>query len=196
MPPLRSTILGLAAAVTLASAPLAAPAPATPEPNADVLAEPARAASRIRLAMRARLACLADELDLTDAQREAIASVLRQHAGVLRERVSDEADARRALWEATARRPTDAGAIQLASEELARAMAEARIAIGGVRDEIRAHLTPEQAARVDQRRDRIAMLIERGLAEDRRDGPARHLGRGFGGRGPDGAATPFGRGPF
>lgn len=112
-----------------------------------------RLVERVGGGLRDRLEQGLDELGVTDAQRDAMRAVVEQHADSLRAKRSAELDARRALLDASMARPTDPAAIHVASQDLATAMAEARIASGMMRDEVRALLTPEQLAELDAKRD-------------------------------------------
>lgn len=168
-------ILTLAAALpfTIPTTPAPAEPPATVAD--DEAPRPARGpmlgglVDRLGDGLRGRIAAGLDELDVSDAQRETLGAIVRQHADRLRATREAEGDARTALLDASATRPTDVGAIHVASQALASAMADARIATGTLRDELRAVLTPEQVAQLDAKRagarERLGEL--RGLVRER-----------------------------
>jgi len=109
-------------------------------------------------------------LDLTDAQRDQIRAVTRQHVEQtrgLRERLRAAIDAERAAAQAI---PVDEGQIRAATEQRAAAEAEIAVEQARLRTEIFSLLTPEQQAKVKtfeaERKSRMAERRQR--MEERR----------------------------
>jgi len=91
-----------------------------------------------------RLLVLRSELDLTEAQRGQVRSVLQAHRGEIVEALKSLSAGKRALRDAVAAEKPDEQKIRAAAGELGRALGEAAVLAAKVRGEIRPLLTDEQ----------------------------------------------------
>jgi periplasmic protein CpxP/Spy len=98
---------------------------------------------------------LADELELSDGQREQIHGILddaHQQAEPLWKAVGD---ARQALMDASSADPVDEAAVRVAATQLADAEANAALNHAQVLAQVRSILTPEQRTKADEIRQRM-----------------------------------------
>lgn len=146
-------------------------------------AEAQRRGERARQAGRSRMA---EDLGLSQAQREQLRAVARQHKDGLRAQRATVHDARQALRAVMQAAPQDAGALRAAAGTLEHARTELLVARGARRAELQDSLTPEQRTRAAElKQQRQADRADR--KADRKAGRAdRKAGRmsGHGARGP------------
>jgi periplasmic protein CpxP/Spy len=90
-------------------------------------------------------------IDLTDAQREQVRSIMESHKAEFDEAGKKLRDAHRAFAEAVHASPIDEATIRARSTAVAAAMADEAILRAKVRSEVQAILTPEQLEQLKQR---------------------------------------------
>jgi Spy/CpxP family protein refolding chaperone len=108
-----------------------------------------------------RLLTLRSDLNLTDAQRDQIKTILESHrteiAGVLEPLVKD----RRALRDATLADPADEKAIRTAAANLAGAIGDAAVLASHIKVEARKVITPAQMQTLEQFRKQSDASVDR-----------------------------------
>ena len=104
-------------------------------------------------------------IELTDAQREQVRSIMQSHRGELDTVAKALRDAHRAFAEATRAATVDETAIRQQSTTVANAMADEAILRAKVRAEVHALLTPEQQ---QQLKEREAAMQKRAQEREKR----------------------------
>jgi protein CpxP len=100
--------------------------------------------------MQALGAVALDRLDLTDAQRESIKSVVQSHGDEMKALNDRAFEARRSLELAIVADTLDEGAIRARSADVAAVEADLAVTRARVRDEAFRTLTPEQRAKAKE----------------------------------------------
>jgi periplasmic protein CpxP/Spy len=115
----------------------------------------------------------AADVDLSDAQRQQIRSILGQARESNRPLADRLRDAQRALRTATMAAPVDENQIRAASAALAGVQADLAVARARAQSDVMAVLTPDQQAKVTEARQRRMQRLEqrRERVEQRRQRP-------------------------
>jgi Spy/CpxP family protein refolding chaperone len=110
---------------------------------------------------------LRSELDLTDAQRDAIKQTLQSHKKEIKQAVQPVVEKRRALREAVLADKPDDAAIRKSAIELGSAIGDAGVTLAKIKSEVKtkANLTPEQVKKLNEFRSENDAAIDQLLAE-------------------------------
>jgi Spy/CpxP family protein refolding chaperone len=98
----------------------------------------------------ARLHELIGNLNLTDAQKESVKTILRESHARLEPGLKEARAAKRTLFEAAFAATPDENAVRQASESVAQAMSNQTLEMAHTMAAIRATLTPEQRQQLDE----------------------------------------------
>lgn len=112
-----------------------------------------------------RIRAVATKLGLSEAQREQIRSIMQKNKEALKSALMAVAEARRGMLEIglNAEAPLSSGDFSAQAAILSQAQAEAAAGLANLRLEVRAVLTPEQTARLDE----IRKAMKERLSEPR-----------------------------
>jgi len=110
---------------------------------------------------------LRSELDLTDAQRDAIRQTLQAHKKEIKQAVAPVVEKRRALREAVLADKPDDSAIRKSANELGSAVGDAGVTLAKIKSELKAkaNLTPEQMKKLNEYRSENDAAIDQFLAD-------------------------------
>lgn len=100
------------------------------------------------------------QLDLTDAQRDQVRTVLQNHRDQMQQLAKQAGAARLALRQATEAEPFDENAVRTASSGLGAVMADQAVLRAKVRAEVMQILTPEQRAKAAELRTRADQRMQ------------------------------------
>lgn len=106
---------------------------------------------------------LAQELDLSDAQRAQVRGVLKAHADEILAQVKAGMDARRALHDAVMAQPSDEAAVRSLAAQVGTVHGDGALLIVKVRSEIWPILTPEQQQKLASLHARMGRRGDEGL---------------------------------
>lgn len=100
----------------------------------------------------ARLRALRSDLNLTDAQKQAVRETIQAHRADLKAAVTPVVEKRRALRDAVLSDQNDEAAIRSAADDLGKALGNAAVEINKVKAELKtkAGLTPDQMQKIDE----------------------------------------------
>src|SRR6185369_12358661 len=91
-----------------------------------------------------RLMVLKSELDITDAQKEQIKTILQSHKAEIAQVAKPLVDKKRALRDAVMADAPDEKAIRAASDDLAHSIGDAAVLASKIKQEVAVVLTPDQ----------------------------------------------------
>lgn len=100
------------------------------------------------------------QLNLTDAQKQAIAAILKKYKPTVKQGAVQVLDARKNLFEAIHGNVFDEGAVRNASKNMASAEEELAVLRAKIVSEVRAVLTPEQITTLDKIKADISAHIK------------------------------------
>lgn len=106
---------------------------------------------KLIMARMGRMMTLKAELDLTDAQKEAIKSTVQSHKSELANAIKPAVEAHRALRDRVLADSPDDASIRKAADDMGKKIGDAAVVIAKVKAEAaeKAKLTPEQKKKID-----------------------------------------------
>lgn len=107
-----------------------------------------------------RMGRLAGKLELTDAQRDEVKQIIAAHRQEIATVAKPLVDAGRTLKDATKAEPSDEKAIRAAAANVGKALGDAAMVASKVKVEVRAVLTPDQQAKLDEMGDNLAGSVD------------------------------------
>ncbi len=119
-----------------------------------------QAAAEQKARLASGIASKLASLDITDAQKEQIRSILRNHREIVMPLIQDYVAERRALRDAVRSSPVNEDAIRAKSATIAGQQSDLAVELAYISQEIRNVLTPEQIEKVD------TLLDERDICVD------------------------------